>query len=244
MGERERTRCPREASCRAPRCSVDRCCVLVKRAGTGDGPVAREALSAFCDASWRPVYGFVRRQGYRAADAEDLTQGYFLRFLEKGYVEDVRSWRGCLRPFLWVSVRHFLANERDRARAAKRGGGRAPLSLDGAGEPGRLPPEPADAVTPEVLLERQRAAESLDRAVKALRTELQGTGRAERLACLESHLVGEDSRTGFGRIASEWGVSESAVRVALLRLRRRLAVLLREQGGSPGSAALRPARVA
>jgi DNA-directed RNA polymerase specialized sigma24 family protein len=243
MGERERTPCPREASCRAPRCSGDRCCALVARAGRGDGPGAHEALSAFCGASWGPVYGFVRRQGYRAADAEDLTQGYFLRFLEKGYVADVRSWRGCLRPFLWVSVRHFLANERDRARAAKRGGGRAPLSLDGAAGSGRLPPEPAHTVTPEVLLDRQGAAESLARAVKALRAELRATGRAERFARLETHLVGGDSRTSFGRIASEWGVSESAVRVALLRMRRRLAVLLREQG-SPRSAALRPARVA
>jgi DNA-directed RNA polymerase specialized sigma24 family protein len=237
MEERERTACPREAACRALQCSGTRCCALVKRARTGGGSGAHDALSAFCDASWRPVYGFVRRQGYRAADAEDLTQGYFLRFLEKGYVEDVQSWRGCLRPFLWVSVRHFLANERDRARAAKRGGGRAPLSLDGATGPGRLPPEPADTVTPEVLLDRQRAAESLERAVKDLRAELQAAGRAERFSRLESHLVGGASRTSFGRIASEWGVSESAVRVALLRLRRRLAVLLRAQGDSPRSVA-------
>jgi DNA-directed RNA polymerase specialized sigma24 family protein len=237
MGERERMSCPREASCRAPRCSGTRCCALVEGAGRKDGSGAHEALSAFCDASWRPVYGFVRRQGYRAADAEDLTQGYFLRFLQKGYVEDVQAWRGCLRPFLWVSVRHFLSNERDRMRAAKRGGGRAPLSLDRAAEPGRLRAEPADPVTPEVLLERQRAAEGLARAVSALRAELQAKGRAERLARLENHLVGEDSRPGFGRIASEWGVSESAVRVALLRMRRRLAVLLREQGDSPRSVA-------
>jgi DNA-directed RNA polymerase specialized sigma24 family protein len=244
MGEHERVSCRRESSCPAARCSATRCCALVRSAGAGNEAVAREALSAFCDASWRSVYGLVRGQGYRAADAEDLTQAYFTRFLEKGYMEDVRSWRGCLRPFLWVSVRHFLSNERDRERAAKRGGGRAPLSLDGAGGQGRPLPEPADALTPEVLLERQRAGETLARAVSALRAEFQAAGRAERFARLQNRLVGEHTPTTFGRIASEWGVGESAVRVTLLRLRRRLAALLREDIGSRRSDEPRRPRVA
>lgn len=233
MGEHERESRRRESFCPAARCSATRCCALVRGAGAGNGAVAREALSAFCAASWRPVYGLVRRQGYCAADAEDLTQAYFTRFLEKGYIEDVRSWRGCLRPFLCVSVRHFLSNERDRERAAKRGGGRAPLSLDGPGGQGRPLPEPVDALTPEVLLERQRAGETLARAVSALRAEFQAAGRAERFARLENRLVGEHTPTTFGRIASEWGVAESSVRVTLLRLRRRLAALLREEVSSP-----------
>ncbi len=229
MGEHERVSCQRESSCSAACGSATRCSALLRRARADDGSGPREALSAFCNASWRPVYGLVRGQGYCAADAEDLTQAYFTRFLEKGYMEDVRSWRGCLRPFLWVSVRHFLSNERDRERAAKRGGGRAPLSLDGTGEEGRPLPEPADALTPEVLLERQRAEETLARAVNALRAEFQAAGRPERFARLENRLVGEHTPTSFGRIARDWGVGRSAVRVALLRLRRRLAALLREE---------------
>ena len=184
LEEHEPVSCPRETTCQAAQCSGTRCCALVRRAGTADGSSAQEALSAFCDASWRPVYGFVRAQGYRAADAEDLTQAYFARFLEKGYMEDVRSWRGCLRPFLRVSVRHFLSNERDRERAAKRGGGRPLVSLD-AGDP-----------------------------------------------------------ESFGPIARDWGVGRSAVRVALHRLRRRLAVLLREETGPRRLGAATPVRAA
>jgi RNA polymerase sigma-70 factor (ECF subfamily) len=244
MGEHEQVACSRVSPCPGARCSATRCCALVRSAGAGDGAVAREALSAFCDASWRPVYGFVRGQGYCAADAEDLTQAYFTRFLEKRYMEDVRSWRGCLRPFLWVSVRHFLSNERDRERAAKRGGGRAPLSLDGTGEEGRPLQEPADAVTPEVLLERQRAEERLAHAVDALRAEFQAAGCPERFARLENRLVGEHTPTSFGRIARDWGVGRSAVRVTLLRLRRRLAAILREEIGAPPSPECRRPRVA
>jgi RNA polymerase sigma-70 factor (ECF subfamily) len=244
MGDRERVPCPRESSCSSASCSATRCCALVRSARAGDGAVAREALAAFCDASWRPVYGLVRRQGYSAADAEDLTQAYFTCFLEKDYLEDVRSWRGCLRPFLWTSVRHFLSNERDRERAAKRGGGRAPLSLDDGGGQGTPLAEPADALTPEVLLERQRAGETLARAVSALRAEFEAAGRAERFARLENRLVGEHTPTSFGRIAREWGVGRSAVRVTLLRLRRRLAAILREEIGGPRSTESRRPRVA
>jgi RNA polymerase sigma-70 factor (ECF subfamily) len=163
------------------------------------------------------VYGLVRGSGYRAPEAEDLTQAYFARFLEKDTMRDVRAWRGCLRPFLRVSVRHFLSNQRDRERAAKRGGGRVPLSLDGAGVQGQAPPEPADHLTPEVLLERRRAEETLARAVSTLRADFQAAGRPERFARLQNRLVGDHTPTSFGRIASEWGVGESAVRVTLLR---------------------------
>ena len=239
----EQGRCRWATSCRSAGCSATRCCLLVRgAAGRDDGDGAREALSAFCEASWRTVYGLVRGFGYRAPEAEDLTQAYFARFLEKDTMRDVRAWRGCLRPFLRVSVRHFLSNERDRERAAKRGGGRVPLSLDGAGERGQTLPEPADHVTPEVLLERRRAEETLARAVSTLRADFQAAGRPERFARLQNRLVGDHTPTSFGRIASEWGVGESAVRVTLLRLRRRLAAILREDTGLRPSEQPRRAR--
>jgi DNA-directed RNA polymerase specialized sigma24 family protein len=233
MGESERVASPPATPCKSQGCSTTRCCALVRRATRGDGFSAREALSAFCEASWHPVYAHIRACGYSTADAEDLTQGYFTRFLEKDYVGDARSWQGCFRPFLRVSVRHFLSNERDRERAAKRGGGRAPLSLDAAGEQGRSLPEPADPLTPEVLLERQRAEEVLAHAVAALRAEFEATGRMERFERLETRLVGEHTQTSFGTIAAEWGVGESAVRATLLRLRRRLAAIVRAVRSTP-----------
>ena len=223
MEEHEPVSCPREATCQAAHCSATRCCTLVRRAA--DETSTHEVLSAFCDASWRPVYGLVRAQGYRAADAEDLTQAYFARFLEKGYLEDVRSWRGCVRPFLRVSVRHFLSNERDRERATKRGGGRALVSLDAENGPAL---GPVDTVTPEDLLDRRRAQEAVERALGRLREEMERAGQGDRLARLIGRLAAGDPES-FGRIARDWGVGRSAVRVALHRLRRRLAALLREE---------------
>jgi RNA polymerase sigma-70 factor (ECF subfamily) len=225
----ENVSCPRatscgEVSCRVSGCSAIRCCALVRRAGTADEASSHEALSTFCAASWRTVYGLVLAQGYRTADAEDLTQAYFARFVEKGSLREVQSWQGCMRPFLRVSVRHFLSNERDRARAVKRGGGRPLVSLDAEDGP---PLGPVDRVTPEDLLERRQAQEAVERAIARLRGELERRGQGHRLARLMGRLTGDTE--SFGPIAREWGVGRSAVRVALHRLRRRFAVLLREE---------------
>jgi DNA-directed RNA polymerase specialized sigma24 family protein len=215
---------PRDESCRVAGCSATRCCALLRRAGAVDETAAHEALSALCDTCWHPVYGLVRGQGYGPTDAEDLTQAYFARFLEKGYLEDVRSWRGCFRLFLRVSVRHFLSNERDRARAAKRGGGRPMASLDAEGG---APLLPVDPVTPEDLLARRQAREAVARAIARVRDEMERAGQGHRAARLIERLTGDPE--SFGRIAREWGVGRSAVRVAFHRLRRRLAALLREE---------------
>jgi len=182
------------------------------------------------------VYGLVRGQGYRGADAEDLTQGYFARFLEKDYLQEVRSWRGCFRPFLRVSVRHFLSNERDRQRAAKRGGGRPLVSLDAEGSASL---GPVDTVTPEDLLERRQAREAVERALVRLREEMERAGQGRRLARLMGRLTGDPD--SFGPIAREWGVGRSAVRVALHRARKRLAALLREETPDSSRGCLRPA---
>ena len=127
---------------------------VVLKAGSGDTTGCREALSALCETYWYPVYAFVRRSGASAEDAEDLTQAYFARFLEKRFLDDVRPERGRFRSFLLVSVRNFLHNERDRERAQKRGGGQRPLPLHGEEGEVRYEREPVDAVTPEVLFER------------------------------------------------------------------------------------------
>jgi RNA polymerase sigma-70 factor (ECF subfamily) len=239
MGARQPVSCLRARPCPTAGCTATRCCALVRRAGAGDGVSAHQALSAFCDASWRPVYGLVRAQGYGAADAEDLTQGYFARFLEKGCIRDVRSWQGCFRPFLRVSVRHFLSNERDRERAAKRGGGRPLVSLDAEGGQAL---GPVDTVTPEDLLDRRRAREAVERALARLREEMEGAGQGDRLARLIGRLVGDPE--SFGPIARDWGVGRSAVRVALHRVRRRRAALLRAEAGVRPSSPLSMQRAA
>lgn len=224
MEELERSCRRLDGPCRVVGCSFTRCCALVRRAGRAGEASAPEPLSAFCDASWRTVYGLVRAQGYRGADAEDLTQAYFARFVEKDYWQELRAWRGCVRPFLRVSVRHFVSNERDRQRAAKRGGGRPLVSLDADSAPSL---GPVDTVTPEELLQRRQAREAVERALGRLREEMERAGQGERLARLMGRLVGDPE--SFGRIARDWGVGRSAVRVALHRIRRRLAALLREE---------------
>ncbi len=225
MGEHER--CHAGTTCGGAGCADLRCRVLASRAWSGATEEAREAVAAFCESSWPTVHGIVRRQGYRGADAEDLTQGYFARFLERGDLEYVASWNGCLRSFLRVSVRHFLSNERDRDRAVKRGGGRPLLSLDAAPLGPRAVPEPACAVTPETLLVHEQAERALEDALQRLRSEMQNAGCPERLARVEAYLLCDVNTGSYRRMANEWGVGESAARVAVHRLRRRLVALLR-----------------
>ncbi len=204
---------------------------LILRAASDDDDEARLALALLCEHYWYPVYAYVRRQGVSAADAEDLTQGYFARFLEKGVVRDAQRDRGRFRAFLLASVRHFLSNERDRERAKKRGGGRRLVSLDAEAAENRLASEPADPSTPETQFERIWAHTLLERVHERLATESARRGTAERYERLRPFLVGAEPEAGYDEIAREWGVGESAVRVALHRLRRRFGDVLREEIG-------------
>jgi RNA polymerase sigma factor (sigma-70 family) len=202
---------------------------LVVQAAGGDSTGARDALATLCGAYWYPVYAFIRRQGYPAADAEDLTQGYFTRFIEKEYVKDLKPEAGRFRAFVLASVRHFLSNERDRERADKRGGGRSSVALDGVNAEERYALEPVDPATPESLFERAWATSVLDRALERLANEAaQGDG-SERFDQLKAHLTGGDDPSTYRDLATAWGVGESAVRVSVHRLRKRFGRLLREE---------------
>ena len=223
----EHERCLDVTPCGGEECTRDRCRVLVRRARTVATPEARALLEAFCEANWPKVLGIVRRRGYRGADAEDLTQAYFARFLERGDLEYASTWQGSLEAFLSVSVRYFLSNERDRERAQKRGGGRHLLSLDETPDPGMAPLEPVDAATPETLLAQAQATRAIENALSRLRSETERSGGAARLARVERYLLCEVNTGSYRRMADEWGVGESAVRVVVHRLRRRLARLLR-----------------
>lgn len=139
---------------------------LIRLATAGASTQAREALSRLCETYWAPVYAFVRLRGHPVAAAEDLTQAYFALFLEKGYLHDFRPEAGRFRTFLRASIAHFLANEWDRAKTLKRGGGKAPLSLDGATAEERLRLEPIDRLTPEAVFERQWALAVLSRCLE------------------------------------------------------------------------------
>ena len=202
---------------------------VVVKAGSDRSSAAREALGILCSSYWYPVYAMVRRYGHDATSAEDMTQAYFTRFLEKGWVKEIRPEHGRFRSFLLVSVRNFLHNERDRERAAKRGGGATPVSLDGAAAEQRYALEPVEAVTPETLFERAWAEDVLARALERLRQEAAETEGSERFDQLKGHLTGDEHADSYADLAAAWGVGEPAVRVAVHRLRKRLGRVLREE---------------
>src|SRR5262245_816426 len=160
---------------------------LIALAREASGPRAHEALTTLCSAYWYPIYAYIRRLGHSREDAEDLTQGFFTRVLEKRYLDDFESTRGRFRTFLLSSAKHFVANEREVARAAKRGGGRLTVSLDAAEN--RFALEPRDDLTPEKLFERQWALTLLERVEERLRHEAALSDRAQQFDRLKSCLI-------------------------------------------------------
>ncbi|HUY35733.1 MAG TPA: ECF-type sigma factor [Pirellulales bacterium] len=192
-------------------------------------PRSQAALARLCETYWFPLYAFLRRQGSATHDAEDLTQAFFARVLDKNYLADVDRRRGKFRSFLLASLRHFVANERDRARAKKRGGGRCTLSLDFPSAEKRYTLEPVDDLTPERLFERQWALELLSRVLERLQTELTAAGKAAWFDALKPLLTADSHTPPYARVAERLGQSESAVKVAVHRLRRRYRRLLRDE---------------
>jgi RNA polymerase sigma-70 factor (ECF subfamily) len=202
---------------------------LVVAAGNSRDPHYTEALAELCEAYWYPVYAFVRRQGMEPDRAQDLTQGFFTEVLEKRTLKAARQDRGRFRSFLLAALKFYLSHERDRADAKKRGGGRVPIRLDADTAEGRYSLEPAETDTPETLFERRWALQLLERAVGRLREEQKESALPDRSLRLVNHLTGETTAPGYKRVAQELGMTESAVKVAMYRLRGRFRELLREE---------------
>ncbi len=171
----------------------------------------------------------MRRRGYSAPDAQDLTQAFFARLLEKQALRVADPERGKFRSFLLASLDHFLANERDRARAQKRGGGRAQLSLDLAAGESRVNLEPAHELTPERLYERQWALTLLELVVCRMEAEYQEAGKARQFELLKDALGGARERLPYVEIAEELDMSAENARQAAHRMRKRYRALLREE---------------
>jgi RNA polymerase sigma-70 factor (ECF subfamily) len=201
---------------------------IVLAAGRNSTPYAQAALGALCQLYWRPLYSFLRRTGCSPEEAEDVVQGFFARLLERGDLAQVSPERGRFRSFLLAAIKHFLANERDRARAVRRGGGRTTFSLDVAAAESRYAAEASDARTPEAVFDRHWALTLLARAQERLRDEFAAGGKRERFEQLHPLLHG-DSGGSYREAAAALGLSENAVMVAVHRLRQRFRELLREE---------------
>ena len=202
---------------------------LVIAAGQRGSPESMDALVALCTTYWYPLYVFVRRQGYRPEDAQDLTQSFFSKLLEKNYVGDADRQRGKFRSFLLASLKHFLSNERDYARAQKRGGGQAVISLDFESAESRYRHEPADTMTPERLFERRWALTLLDRVLNRLHDEYAAAGNLPLFERLKEFLTAEKGATPYRVVARQAGMTEGAVKVAVHRLRKRYRELLEDE---------------
>ncbi len=188
---------------------------------------SEQALAELCQGYWQPLYAYVRRQGYGVEEARDLTQGYFLRLLEKRFLDDVEPEAGRFRAFLLVSLKHFLSSERERA--LKRGGGKSTISLDAEAAERRYRLEPVDHLTPEKVFERRWAQTVVDRALARLRELFEIDGKLREFELLRPHLIGDAARGSYREMADELNMSEGTVRVTVYRVRRRYGSLLREE---------------
>jgi RNA polymerase sigma-70 factor (ECF subfamily) len=203
---------------------------VVLAAGQSGSVDAIEALEELCRAYWYPLYAYLRRRGYGEHDAKDLTQGFLTQLLERRSLETVRPDKGKFRSFLLASIDYFLADERDRARAQKRGGGRELLSLDLEEAEGRyLREAEADQSTPEVIYEKRWAMTLLDRVLARLSAEFAASGKSSWLAQLQPFLVERGGEKSYREVARETGSSEEAVKKAVQRMRRRYYELFREE---------------
>lgn len=200
---------------------------LVISAGQVGTPESQEALAELCKLYWYPIYLFVRRRGYNADEAVDLTQGFFTRLLEKNDLATADRSRGRFRSWLLGCLKHFLANEWDRAHALKRGGGKSVLSIDAEDAEGRYRNEPSHDLTPERVYDRRWALTLLDQTLATLKEECKRNGKTKLFEALKPALAGEGRDEGYAQIGEQLGMSEGAVKVAAHRLRARYRDILR-----------------
>ena len=202
---------------------------LVLAAGERGSSESEAALARLCALYWYPLFAFVRRQGYSADEAQDLTQAFFARLIEKGDVADADRSRGRFRSFLLASCKHFLSNERDRERTLKRGGGREAISIDVATAEARYQRAFAHDETPERLYDRQWTMTLLDRVLEQLKEEYEANGNERLFARLRPFITGDGADETYAMAARDLDMTEGAIKVAVHRLRRRYREAVRQQ---------------
>ncbi|MEO5960742.1 MAG: sigma-70 family RNA polymerase sigma factor [Opitutaceae bacterium] len=214
------------ASHRQPQFATTRWSIVL-RAGRTDAAQASAALDRLCQTYWFPVYAQVRHRGCNAHDAQDLTQGFFARLLEGDMIARADPARGRFRSLVLTALKHFLTDEWEKTQAQKRGGGRAPVSIDAASAEQRFHAEPIDAsAPPDQAFDRQWAVALLGEVLAKLEREYDAAGKARHFAVLKPALTGPRDTQPYAQLAAELGTSEGAIKIAVHRLRRRYRQLL------------------
>jgi len=194
-----------------------------------ESPAAQEALEKLCHIYWRPIYSFVQRQGVAPEEAEDVTQAFFVDLLEHKSLTAVRKEKGHFRSYLLGALKYFLADERRRAMAIKRGRGQRLVPLEELSADERTEMEPADSVTAEQIYERRWASTVLERVLYLLKNEYAAAGNAVLFDSLKQLLPDEPGAPSQADIARQLGMTDNAVRQAFHRFRQRYQLLLREE---------------
>ncbi|MCP4263192.1 MAG: sigma-70 family RNA polymerase sigma factor [Planctomycetes bacterium] len=202
---------------------------VVLAAGRPKSASYRQALETLCQTYWFPLYAYLRRHGCNSHQAQDYTQAFFTALLDKGGLGLADPKRGKFRSFLLASLKHFLSNERARARAKKRGGGRKALSLDFENAENQYALEPRDELSPEKLFERSWALTVLDRTMARLKAESISMNKEKLFKRLKSYLTADKGSAPYRQAADDLDITEGAVRVAVYRLRKRYRELLRDE---------------
>jgi RNA polymerase sigma-70 factor (ECF subfamily) len=202
---------------------------VVLATGLSDTTQAQDALTRLCQTYWYPLYAYVRRRGYPVHDAQDLTQAFFARLLEHRSLTSADPDRGRFRSFILTAMNHFLASEWKRGKAQKRGGGSLTISLDLAAAEKRFDLEPADHSAPDKLFEKQWALALLAEVLNRLEGEYQSEGKTDLFNALKQSLMGSRETQPYAELAPRLGMNESAVKVAVHRLRKRYRELIRAE---------------
>jgi RNA polymerase sigma factor (sigma-70 family) len=201
---------------------------VVLAAKSGDGPNGIDALERLCEIYWPAIYSYLRRDGYSPADAQDLTQGFFSVLLEKDYLGHLQDQRGKFRSFLLTFLKHFLSDERDKAAAQKRGGGRTFVSVDDPSVEERCL-EPAHGMSPDQVFERRWAETVLEHAVKRLREEYTALKKSALFDLMKDFEPGKHGALSYAEVGAQFGMTEKAIKSAVHRFRTRHREILREE---------------
>ena len=196
-------------------------------AGQTSSPESHAALSKLCETYWLPLYVYVQRRVSSTAEAQDLTQAFFVAFLEKNYAETADPQRGRFRAFLLTAFKHFLSKEWAKEKALKRGGGQRILSLDFRAADSSLQIEPSTNLTPEQQYDRQWAITLLAHVLDQLAGEYQARNQSDLFERLKLFITGDNPGTSYADVASQLQMNEPAVRKTVSRMRQRYRELLR-----------------